>query len=679
VTLASNDILGLFGSGNHVIATGAGDSVWMGSNGQLSIGAAIDTINFYQGGYLSEMCSSNVTLVGSHVNVTINDWDTLSASGSAIHFTGSGPGEIVFIGGDGAHASNGDEDTGSFATGGTLDLFMNSRADVTGSNVTTTLMGDDTLGLYGAGDSVTGAAAGDAVWIGRNGRNATGANIDTVSLAAGGAITEMANSSLVAFGSNLTITMLRDDTLSLNPAYDTGGDDTVVASGANDIVNVSGSSPAVVTQNDTVAFKVDGVLNVSCLSTATAIGNGVTANVGLANPGGFSGQALVTLTGTDDTINFIGFGDFVRLGGNGQSATSANSDVYYLKGTAPSAVILANSTVTLNAAAQFTFGALILSGDDTLTLNTATASVYAYGGGDIVNLISNGQNAASAISVYFQTYNPSGYDTGILHIQANSRTEEDADNSSVTLFSQDTFTIGGTNNTVNIASSMSATNDIVDINGTATVNDLSPNYVTTGDTINVNFGATGTVNASHTVITAIDAATVIVNGLATIVELNPIFGNNYDYQGHVATVGGNGNTALGGSLANADNVWMGDLDTLNVADNSTVALTPNSADATHAGYAGSVHVGANDYVSLTGTYALFAPAKTGADLVTGFGGADTLMLTSTFANSAALLAATTYAAGNATIHLDKTGDTFTLAGVSQMTFVSEVNSGHIKI
>lgn len=685
VTLASNDILGLFGSGNHIIATGAGDSVWMGSNGQLATGAAIDTINFYQGGYLYEMGSSNVTLVGSHVNVTVNDWDTLTASGSALHFTASGPGEIISIGGNGVYASDGNDEIGTFATGGTLNVFAHSRVDVTGSNVKATLAGDDTLGLYGAGETVTSTGTRNYVWIGQNGQNATGANIDNVTLAQGGTMFVLAHSNINVSGSHLAITLTSNDTLTLDPNYFVGDAISVVATGANDVVNVNYGLFNAGANGNAVTFQQGGALNLGYNASVVAVGDGVTANIGLANPGGFTGNSALTLTGSGNTINFTGL-DYVLFGGNGQNATAARTDV--INGVARNTVVLANSTVTVNPiAGNAVTGEVILNGADTLNLNAAGVTVRAFGGGDIVNLASNGQNASAIYNVYFETYSPSGppvYTPGILNLKSNSSVVMDAANASVTLFSQDTLAIGGgAGNVVNIASSTSATNNVVNIGatpGVTTVNNLSPNYVTTGDVIIVGFGATGAVNASHTVIKAIDNATATVHGVADIVFSNPyISGGTYDYSGNTLTVGGNGATALSDNLAKADSVYLGDLDTLTVGNNATLILAPNSADATHAGYAAAVNLGANDYVSLTGTYALLAPAKTGSDVVTGFGGADTLTLTSTFANSAALLAATTYAAGNAMIHLGNAGDTISLAGVGAAAFAGDVDAGLIKI
>lgn len=717
VTLAADDLLGLFGSGDHVSAASAGDSIWLGQNGQLAGGAAIDTAAFANGGALYEMGGSNVSLTGSHVNVTVNDWDTLTAIGSAIHFIASGPGEIVNLGGDGVYASNADEDLGSFATGGALNLFANTRADVTGNQVVATLVGNDTLGLYGSGDSVTSTTGTDFVWIGRNGNTASGANIDSVTLTLGGTVYEMGNSNLDVIGSNIAITMTSNDTLTLLPItntnYSNGYNDAITAIGTGDIVNVNASGQSLGPAGTTVNFQKGGTLNLGYAAVVTATGNNVTATVGLSGGAQFTGNNTLVLTGSGDTVNYASTpnNEYVTLGGNGQFATGANIDVS--NGVAQTMFVEFDSNVTFNsvpAGVTDNAGPILLDGNDAVTINTGSAVVEAFGGGDIVNLSSNGENSGNYYDVAFELYVPgtatqlpqTSQTSGVLNVAANSYVIENAANSTVSLLDHDNFSILGSGdtvnvttndivslgllggpalNTVNILSSTASTDDTISISY-GTVNDLSPNYVTTGDVINVqNYDAssvTATLNVSHTIVNMANSGATI-NGLANIINENPVANPGaYSYSGNIATVGGNGDTALGGSLANATLVYLGDLDVLNVASNATVIAAVNSTDTVSAGHVAAVNLGANDYVSLSGTYAVSANAVTGSEVLVGFGGADTLALHSHFASSAELLSATSFSSGNAIIRADS-ADTLTLVGVGQATFSSDVASGLIKI
>ena len=689
VALASDDILTLLGSSEHVVAYGAHDFVTLGSNGQSATGAAVDNVRFYQAGSLSEANGSNVALVGSHVHATLGSSDTLSASGAAITFAATGAGDIVNIGGNGVNASNADEDVGTFAAGGAVNLIANSRVDVTGSKVTATLAGDDTFGLYGSGETITGAGATTKsyVWVGQNGQDASGADLDLVTLTHGGTIFELVGSNIDVVGSHIAVTMTSDDTLTLLPITNvnttSGYDNTITATGAGDVVNVNGSGLYLGPTTETVSFQHGGVLNLSFFAVVAASGDNVEATVGVSVPFQTTGYDTLTLTGSGDTVNFATSPnpESVTLGGNGRNAVGAAIDV---ANGGPVSVTF-NSTVCENLTANNNSDPTTLNGDDTLYL-TGASPVLATGAGNTVNLTSNGQTATAEVVTFFTVPFSSLnlYTSGVLNLQANANVHEEAANSTVTLFDHDTLEIGGEpGNVVNIAASNVATDDIVTIDptgvvinlhstGVTTVNDLSANTIITGDVVNVSTGAAAAVNASHTAVKLSGYSTATVTGFADTITSAT---GGAEYSGDVLTVGGNGATKLGGSLAHIDRVSLGAIDTLNVENNSTLALTPYSAVASR--QFPSVNLGADDYVSLTGIYALLAPAKTGNDVIVGATAADTLQLTSTFVNSAALLAAATFAAGNAIIRLDAT-DSITLVGVSQTSFASAVASGHIK-
>src|SRR5438105_13071892 len=125
---------------------------------------------------------SNATIaVGSGASFTLNgDDDTVLASGSGLAIQVFGAGNFVSIGGNGTWARDGADDVITFATAGTLRERRFARVDANASHSFVRMIGDDTLGLYGSGDWIIANGTGDGIWIGRNGRDATGADIDAV-------------------------------------------------------------------------------------------------------------------------------------------------------------------------------------------------------------------------------------------------------------------------------------------------------------------------------------------------------------------------------------------------------------------------------------------------------------------------------------------------------------------
>lgn len=128
----------------------------------------------------------------------------------------SGANDAIAVGGDGSSASNANEFIVNFAQGGSLSEQANSRADVYGGGVTAALVGTDTFGLYGAGETINASGTGNQIWTGQNGQTATGANIDAVNFAQAGYVYEMVGTNLNVTGNGATVTMTSSDTLTLS-------------------------------------------------------------------------------------------------------------------------------------------------------------------------------------------------------------------------------------------------------------------------------------------------------------------------------------------------------------------------------------------------------------------------------------------------------------------------------
>jgi hypothetical protein len=89
-SLLGSDVYGLYGSGDTVNASGTGDSVWMGQNGQSATGGNIDAINFAQsGGYAFELAGTNLKVTGNAATVvmTTNDSLTIVGTNEAFQFS----------------------------------------------------------------------------------------------------------------------------------------------------------------------------------------------------------------------------------------------------------------------------------------------------------------------------------------------------------------------------------------------------------------------------------------------------------------------------------------------------------------------------------------------------------------------------------------------------------------
>ncbi len=295
-TMTQNDTLGIYGSGDIVNATSTGDSVWVGQNGQYATAANIDTVNFASGGFLFELMGSMVVCNGSGVAATMTGNDALTAIGAAISVTVTGTQNILTIGGNGQWAADASDNLAHFASGGVLNELTNSRTDVYGDFVSATMSANDTLGLYGSGDSVTASQFGDNVWIGRNGQGARGAAIDTVTYSGTADVSpdfglyELLNSNVVMQGSSVAAHLDTNDTLKI-----VGTGDYVLAQGPGDILTIGGNGQYSVYAN---GQDVDIVTSTYSIVVNELAGS----NIIMGNPVAADGLASVINMGANSTL-----------------------------------------------------------------------------------------------------------------------------------------------------------------------------------------------------------------------------------------------------------------------------------------------------------------------------------------------------------------------------------------
>ncbi len=217
--IGASDILGAYGSALTVNASGTGDQVYIGNNGEFSTTANADNVNFASGGAIYENNNSRVDFYGSGVTATIGASDTLGAYGSALTVNASGTGDLVYIGNNGQFSTTANADEVNFASGGSIYENDNSRVDFYGTGVTATIGNNETLGAYGFGLTVNATGTNDQIYIGNNGANTS--LDDVVTLANGGSVYENANSRVDVTGFNTTATLSANDLFGLYGANDT--------------------------------------------------------------------------------------------------------------------------------------------------------------------------------------------------------------------------------------------------------------------------------------------------------------------------------------------------------------------------------------------------------------------------------------------------------------------------
>jgi hypothetical protein len=424
LTMAGNDALGVYGSGDTVTANGAGDALWIGQNGFDVTGAALDFVSGLTHGAIYEMQGSSIETSGSYYAVTLSAQDLLLAGGLGVHVTVTAAGDIVSIGGNGSGASNTDEDVVLFQAAGTIDVGANSRVDTTGSLVTANLSGNDTFGLYGAGDSVVANGTGNSIWIGQNGSYLAGAALDAVHGMNGGLVYEMQGSSLTVDGANYQVDMTGDDWLSVSGA----GAKVDVLSGTNNLILADNSTVVagfaisfnLFGDNNTVDATGGGVIQILGGGNHVNAGQGETVTINqdhdpnLATdvlewdnapiaPITVDGYTSVSLIGSSATINLTGSGinavvtgsndtvstvndsngNALTIGGNGSTYGVAGQDKVTLN-PSDHVVLLANSNVAVATVAGVTASedSVQMAANDSLSIGAGVTVNVALGLGD---------------------------------------------------------------------------------------------------------------------------------------------------------------------------------------------------------------------------------------------------------------------------------------------------------
>ena len=289
--------------------------------------------------------------------------------------------------------------------------------------------------------------------------------------------------------------------------------------------------------------------------------------------------------------------------------------------------------------------------------------------GDVVTIGGNGQTATDAND------DVATFQAGTtVNELANSRVDVTGDYITANLTTADTLGLYGSGDSAFVA----ANGDSIDIGYTTAGGRTAAeaDYVTYTATPVANpLAVYNTTFYNNLYEVSNSAVGVSGSNVNATLEGNDSIGINGSYDavsdasdaGSAITIGGNGSAA---NFAQGD-----DYDLVNSLA-GTVTLIDNSHVIVGAP---TVNMGANDTLDLNGSdTAINAVAATGSDAILNFGASDRLTLSNPFANIAALLAATTYAGGNATIALDATGDTMTLDGVNQAEFTALANAGAIQ-
>ncbi|WP_159731875.1 S8 family serine peptidase [Methylosinus sp. Ce-a6] len=327
--------VGVIGSGDMVTASGAGDNVWIGGNGQNPSAADSNHVKLSQG-TVTVSDNSRVDIEGNQVTEYIGSNVTTGIYGASNVVHVAGVGDEVWIGGN-SHASAGQSyvyfsqggkvvvENGShadaFGDGVVAQLGSNVWAGILGNGDVVTATGDNDIlwiqsntsaTVVGRGDTVNALCAGDTVRIGGNGRQSSDADKDYVYFSQGGTVTVSDNSHVDIFGHHITGSVGADVWAGF-----IGGGDTVNVSGANDTVWIGGNGQqASGADKDYVHFSQGGTAVVLNDSHVDIFGDRVTAQVGSNDWTGVFGRG--------ETVTVSGSGDTIWIGGNGQNASAAD-------------------------------------------------------------------------------------------------------------------------------------------------------------------------------------------------------------------------------------------------------------------------------------------------------------------------------------------------------------------
>ena len=353
IYLEGNTQANLIGSGDSV-DLGTGNTLWLLSGAGDTLTGSGDTINGVNnvsatisgsddnltdtgsGAFFNVDGNSNTVLLGTD--------DVVGASGGGNVIDAGGGDDVVVSNTNGAfdiiNASN-DQVGGTSAGGQGTGIYLENgaQANVFGSNDYVDGNADDSVGVYGGGNTVDNVQAGDFVVVGQTGGDydaiygsgdITGSTSDNGQLPTGIALNDGAQANLN--GSGNTVNLGTSDTLGLVAGtgnFVSGSNDdinalsnvtaTVVGSGntVQDLgtgasFNFGGGNDTVVLGNDDYAGLVDGTNYNVGLGTGDTVDalSGVTANV----------------TGTGDALEDLGTGAAFNIGGGNDTVMLGNDD-----------------------------------------------------------------------------------------------------------------------------------------------------------------------------------------------------------------------------------------------------------------------------------------------------------------------------------------------------------------
>jgi hypothetical protein len=529
VNTGNNDYLGVAGSADTVNMSGTGTSLWIGGNGQYADSAHDDHVYFGTGdsGTVYENDNSRVdvgTVIGASFNAGNNDY--LGLSGGADSVSIAGTGTSIWIGGNGQYADYAHDDHVTVAAGGSGTVYENdnSRLDVTaGSGSTINAGNNDYLGVSGAGDAVNMLGTGTSLWIGGNGQYVDAAHNDSVTFGSGdsGTIYESDNSCVgVSAASGATISVGNNDYLGVSGSADVvtvagtgtslwiGGNGQTADAAHDDHVSFASGDIGTVYQNDNSRVDVTGnsdSVNLGNNCTSVISGTGDTVNIGgtncsLTDSSGrinmTDSSAILTLAGTSDSVYVGGNWDNVTENGSGDTIYTASNDTLWATGD----VVYAAGDLGAGQSA----GQTVVHGNaDTIDVNTtAGIGVWAYGNNDTLSVASgvngtftvDGTSDLVNLASSGDTVSVMAYSTGVT-ISGTGEIVQLGGDSTVSLTgSQDTVDVGSSGNAI------TGTDDRIDVTGAEGLSIGGNNDVMTGshDTVGLSSSnETLTVNGSY--------------------------------------------------------------------------------------------------------------------------------------------------------------------------------------
>ena len=206
VLMGASSVATVQGLAITVEASGAGDTLVIGGDGQFAPDGRDDVVTFAAPGALTELADSRVDVNGSQIAATLDGYDTFGLYGSGDTVTANGVQNGLWVGQNGVDGTGSALDVVLGLTDSSLYEMAGSNVVVSGSNYTAQLNGDDILTATGSGVTVQGYGRNDIVNVSGG---ASGA-VETVTLAEGGVVYAYNGSSapvgdLDVFGDHVTL------------------------------------------------------------------------------------------------------------------------------------------------------------------------------------------------------------------------------------------------------------------------------------------------------------------------------------------------------------------------------------------------------------------------------------------------------------------------------------------